>query len=111
LRYRVGAVEEEDGDLLVRLIAHIYRTVNALRRLLPLYLSGPDFDAMTLASITILYQESVSSQYDGNPAHGVVVPRHSFSRRQTQPANQSSSALKKNLVGHFSCPLLARSLE
>ena len=51
LRHRVRAVEQEDRDLLVGLLADVHRAMNALGWLFPLDLSRRDLNALALASI------------------------------------------------------------
>ena len=62
LCHRVRAVEQENRDLLVGLLADIHGVVNALTRLLPLNLTGRDLNALALSSITVLNREQVATR-------------------------------------------------
>jgi hypothetical protein len=103
LRHGVWPVEQEDGDLLVRLLAHVHGAVKALRRLLPSHLSRRDLDAMALAAIAILDQEDVATQDNGDALKRVAMPRHRLARSQAQPAHQGGFVLEKDFVGHRIC--------
>ena len=46
-------IEKEDGDLFVRLIAFIDPTVHALGGLIPIHLSGCDFEALARCTILV----------------------------------------------------------
>jgi hypothetical protein len=61
LRHRVRAVEQEDRDLLVGLLADIHSAVNALSWLLPVNLPRRNPDLMTLSSIPILNAEEIDA--------------------------------------------------
>jgi hypothetical protein len=103
LRHRIWPAEQEDGDLLVRLLPHVYGAVNALGGLLPFHLSRRDLDAMALAAIAILDQENIPTEDNGDALKRVAMPRHRLARSQAQPAHQGGSVLEKDFVGHRIC--------
>jgi hypothetical protein len=76
LRDGIWAVEQEDSDLLVRLLADIHSPMNAGTRLLPLDLSRRDLDALALTSIPVFNREEIASHHYRHPLKGIAMPRH-----------------------------------
>jgi hypothetical protein len=64
LGHRVRALEQEDRDLFVGLLADIYSPMNTVRWLLPVNLSRRNLDATALSSIPVLDQEHIPAQHD-----------------------------------------------
>ena len=62
LRDCVRAVEQQDRDLLVGLLADVHSAVNALGWLLLVNLSRRDLNALAPGSITVLNAKQIASQ-------------------------------------------------
>jgi hypothetical protein len=54
-------IEEENGDLLVRLLTHIDAAVNPVRRLIPVRLPSRDVKAVALATIALFDGECIAA--------------------------------------------------
>jgi hypothetical protein len=72
----VGAVKEEDRDLLVRLLADIDSAVNPFGRLIPIRLPRRDLESMALATIAVLDCEGIAAQDNRYPMKWIAVPGH-----------------------------------
>ena len=72
-------VEQENRDLLIRLLAHIHRPMNTGARFLPLDLPRRDLNVVALASVTILNGEEIASQDHCHSLKWIAVPRHTLS--------------------------------
>jgi hypothetical protein len=97
---RVRAVEQEDCDLFVSLLADIRGAVNALGWLLPLDLSRRNLDAMALSSIAVLDQKHIPAQHDRYPMKRIAMPRHGFAGCETETTNHGGSMMKEDFVRH-----------
>jgi hypothetical protein len=93
-------VEKEDGDLFVRLVAHIDASVETVRRLVPTRLPRTDLEPIALAAITVFDGESVAPQDHGYPMKWVTVPVHGLPGREAQPTDEGCSALKEPFLRH-----------
>lgn len=67
LGHSVGMVEEEDGDLLVRLLADVHAAMNAVGRLVPVNLARPELDPLGGATIAVFNGEGVATQNHSYP--------------------------------------------
>jgi len=56
------AVEEEDSDLLIKLLPDIHRPMNTGTRLFALDLTGRDLDGKRVTTIAVLNREEIASQ-------------------------------------------------
>jgi hypothetical protein len=70
LRLCVRKVKHEDSNLLIRLVTNIHRMMDTLSRLLPVYLSRRNLDALVLASVTVFNREHVTTQHHGRVSSG-----------------------------------------
>jgi hypothetical protein len=101
LRHGVRAVEHEDRDLLVGLLADIHRTMNTGARLLPLDLSRRNPHAMALSSIPVLDQEHISAQHHCHSLKWIAMPRHSLAGSKAQTPHHRGSIVEDDFVCHF----------
>jgi hypothetical protein len=100
LRHGIGAVEQEDRNLLVGLPADIHSAVNALGWLLPIDLSRRNLDAMALSSVAVLDQKRIPAQYVSYPMKWIAMPRHGLAGRETETTNYRGSVMKHDFVCH-----------
>lgn len=100
LRHCVWAVEEENRDLLVRLLANIHCPTNAGTRLFPLDLSGRNLNSQALTALAVFNRQQITSQYYGDTVKRIAMPRHGFAGCKAQPTHHLGSVLKEEFVGH-----------
>jgi hypothetical protein len=93
-------VEKEDGDLLIRLLAHVDASMNTLRRFVPTRLPRTDLEPFAVAAIAVFDREGIAPQDHGHPMKWVTVPVHGLARGETQATNKGRSALKESFVRH-----------
>jgi len=98
LRHRVRAVEQEDRDLLVGLLADIHGAMNALGRFFPVHLSRRDLDA--LAAVAIFNREEIATQNHSDPVKRIAMPRHCLAGSKAQAAHHSCSVVYDDFVRH-----------
>jgi len=98
LRHRVRAVEQEDRDLLVGLLADVHSPMYAVTRLFPLDLSRRNLDALTLAAIAAFNRDEIAAQDHGNAVKWIAMPRHGFAGRKSKPAHHGGSVMKEGFV-------------
>jgi hypothetical protein len=101
LRNRVGAIKQENGDLLIWLLTDIDRPMHAGARLFPLDLPWPNLNTLTFASIAVLDGEEITSQDHCDPAKSIAMPRHRLTGSKTQTTYHCGSVLKHDFVRHF----------
>jgi hypothetical protein len=70
LRERVRPVEQEDSNLLVPLVAHIYGSVNTIGWILPPNLSRRDLEAMAVARITVFNDKGITAEHTATRGNG-----------------------------------------
>ena len=78
LRHGVRAVEQEDRDLFVGLLADVHSAVNSVGWLLPVNLFRRDLNALALAAVTVLNGEEIASQDQRHSMKWIAMPRHSL---------------------------------
>jgi hypothetical protein len=100
LRDGIGMFEKEDRNFLVGSLADIHCTVDAIRRLVPINLSGCEFDVVAPGSVTVLDSQSIAAEDDRHAMARVTVPRRALAGCETHPANQRSLASVENFLGH-----------
>jgi len=102
LRHRVRAVEQENRNLLVGLLADIHRPVVTGTRLLPIDLARRDFDALDFASVAVLNRQGIPAQHHCDSMEGIAMPRHGLAGSEAEAAHHRGSAIKQDFVGHGS---------
>jgi hypothetical protein len=73
LGHGIGAVEQEDRDLFVGLLADIHRSVYALAWLLPVNLSRRDLNSQAFTAVAILNREATAWLRRERVADGTIV--------------------------------------
>jgi hypothetical protein len=100
LRLCARVIEEEDGDLLVRLLTHIDTAVNPIRRLVPVRLPSGDIKVIALATISVFDGECIASEDHRHPMKWITVPRHRLAGREAQPTDERCSTLEESFLCH-----------
>jgi hypothetical protein len=98
LRDRVGTIEEEDRDLLVRLRADVHAAVYPVGRLVPVRLAGLDVERVALATVAILDGEAAAAEDDGYTVVGITMPRHRLAGLEKQAPDECRPALDENVL-------------
>jgi hypothetical protein len=80
-------VEKKDGDLLVGLAAGIHRAMNAVGWLVPVDLTGREFEVLARAVVAVFDRQGITCEDHRYAMERVTVPRCSLARRETQPPN------------------------
>jgi hypothetical protein len=97
---RVRAVEQEDRDLLVGLLADIHRPMNAGPRLLPLDLTR--VTSTRWLSSPSRYSDRKSPLSHCDSMEGIAMPPQSLAGSKAQTANHRGSVMKHDFVCHDS---------
>jgi len=109
LRHRIRTVEQEDGDLFIRVLSDIDRPVNTGAGFLPIDLSRRDLNAQALTAIAVFNREEIAAQYYGDAMAGITVPQHSLTESKTQSSHHRGSVMKEEFVNHGALGAWGRS--
>ena len=93
------AVAEEDGDLLIR-SAEVASPVWAHCRLVPVDLTGMNWDLFRFAPVAVLDFEEVAAQNYGHAVEGVHMPRQDVGMVEAKPADQRCTSLEEDFLQH-----------
>lgn len=91
-------VEKEDGNLLVRLLAHVDAAVNPFGRLVPIHLARRNREAMSRASVAVFDGEGIATEDRRDAMKRIAMPRRALAGPKT--ANQRRAAAEENFAGH-----------
>jgi hypothetical protein len=100
LRHGVGAVEKEDGDLLVGLHPNVDSAMDPVGGLVPVDLTRRDRDPFLLATVPVLDGQGVSAQHDRDPMVRISMPGQCLTGRQSLPSNERGASVQENFIGH-----------
>jgi len=78
LRHGFGMIEKENGDLLVRLGAHVDSPMDSAVRFVPIGLACHDFDTFGFAAISEFDQEKVATHDNADPIVWIAMPPRSL---------------------------------
>jgi hypothetical protein len=102
LRHGVRVVEEEDRNLLVQVLAHVDRSMDKVRRLVPVCLARANTEVIPLPAVAVFHREGVTAENHTDTVKRVAVPRSRLARREGQAAHQGRVASMQDLLEHCS---------
>ena len=94
--------EKEDGNLLVDPLADIHGTMDVIGRLVPINLSGREFDVVARGSVTVLDLQGIATEDDRHAMARVTVPSRALTGCETHPSNQRCPSSVEDFLGHRS---------
>ena len=92
--------EKEDGNFLVDSLADIHCTMDVIGRLVPINLSGREFDMVARGSVTVLDFQGIAAEDDRNAMAWVTVPLSALAECETHPSNECCPASVDDFLGH-----------
>ena len=93
LRDCLGSIKKKGCDSFKRFLPDVYRTVNAIARLRPIYFANSDFPHLRYSSIAELNFEQVPVQHYGHPMKGITMPRCRLPGRKSYSPDLVISAM------------------
>jgi len=92
--------EKEDGNFLVNSLADIHCPMDVIGWLVPINLSGREFDVVARLCVTVFDPQGIAAEDDRYAMARVTVPRSALAGCETQPSNQRCPASVEDFLGH-----------
>jgi hypothetical protein len=92
LRNGVGAIQKENRDLFISLLADIDHPMNTTSRFVPVCLACRDLEMLALGLVALLDRQCLAAEDHRDAMEPVSVPACRLARSKAQPPNEGLSA-------------------